>query len=128
MQPLIALVKPNTCPVAPSEANVGLVGEPMVNVHAAPAWLTVYVVLAIVSVPMRGVADVFDCAANRTSAVPPDPEAMIDSHGALLALDHAHTDGAVTRTDPDPPADGADPVSDPSSNVHVVPACEMLIV
>ena len=83
---------------------------------------------AIVSVPFRGAAEGFDCAAKRTSAVPPDPDAMIESHGALLDEDHWHTDGAVTRTDPDPPAAGADPVSDPSSNVHAVPDWVMLMV
>jgi hypothetical protein len=35
-------VNPTDWPPAPPDANVGLVGEPvMVNEHAAPAWLTV---------------------------------------------------------------------------------------
>jgi len=125
----MVLLKPNDCPLAPADANVGLVEDPvMLNAHAAPAWFTVYDVFAIVSVPLRGVADWFASAAKRASPVPPDPDEMIESHGALLDEDHWHTDGAVTRTDPDPPAAGADPVSDPSSNVHAVPDWVMLMV
>src|SRR4051812_48081662 len=52
---------------------------------------------------------------------------MIDSQGASLEADQPQTDGAVTRTDPDPPTAGADPVSDPSSNAQAVPDCDTLI-
>ena len=53
---------------------------------------------------------------------------MIVNHAALLTDDHAQAGAAVTRTDPDPPEAGADPVAEPSSNAHVVPACEILTV
>jgi hypothetical protein len=82
----------------------------------------------MVSDPLRGMADVLACAVNRTSEEPAVPDAVIASHGAPLVADHGHAPGAVTRTEPDPPTAGAEPVSDPSSNVHVVPACETLIV
>jgi hypothetical protein len=85
-------------------------------------------VFAIVSVPFREADDAFASAANRTSDVPPEPDATIESHGALLAADHAQTDGAVTRTVPAPPTAGADPVSDPSSKVQVVPDSATLMV
>ncbi len=52
---------------------------------------------------------------------------MIESHDALLDADHEHTDGAVTLTDPEPPAAGAEPVPDPSSKVQAVPDCERLM-
>jgi hypothetical protein len=53
---------------------------------------------------------------------------VIDSHGTIVDAAHGHTEGAVTRTEPAPPAAGAEPLSDPSSSVHVVPDCETLIV
>src|SRR3954469_18095355 len=82
----------------------------------------------MVSVPVRPLADAFACAANCTSEVPAEPDATIDSHGAPLVAVHPQSGGAVTRTLPAPPAAGADPLSDPSSNVQGVPDWAMLIV
>src|SRR5438034_489245 len=87
--------------------HAGAVVEPViVNAQVAAAWLTVYVVFAIVSVPLRGVGDVLAAAVKRTSDEPPDPDAVIDSHVSLGAAVHTQTAGAVTRTEPAPPAAG----------------------
>jgi hypothetical protein len=75
-------------------------------------------------VPDRGVADGFGAAVNCTPEVPAEPEDVIVSHEALLDELHPQADGAITRTDAEPPAAGADPDDDSSAKVQVVPACD----
>jgi hypothetical protein len=94
--------------------TVTIVGPPLdvtacdagaiVSVQATPAWLTVKVLPAIVSVPVRGFAVVL--AAVVKDAVPlPDPvaPAVTVIHAALLTVVQLHPVGAVTFTLLDPP-------------------------
>ena len=87
-----------TATLSPAAGEVRLVGA-IVNVHGAPAWLTVYVWPAMVSVPVRGVVAVF--AAIEKPTVPlPDPAApeVIVSQAALLAAVQAQPAAALTPT------------------------------
>ena len=78
----------------------------MVMSHEVPVWVTVNVLPAIVSVPVRDDVDVFAAALKLTEPLPePDAPAVIVNHAALLTAVHAQPDGAVTATVPLPPFD-----------------------
>ena len=83
--------------VAPTLAEL----DPMVGVHAAPACVTVNVVPAMVSVPVREVPAVFAATEYVVDPVPlPVDPAVIVSHAALLVDVHAQPVAAVTATVP----------------------------
>ena len=68
----------------------------------------------MVSVPLRGLDEMFAVAVNVTSEVP-DAPALTVSHGAdpSCAVLQLQTDGADTRTAPVPPPSGTLAVEDP---------------
>jgi hypothetical protein len=91
-------------PVPPALANVCVEGTAAYE-QAAPAWVTVNVAPAIVSVPVRLVVKVFAATAN--PALPgPDADAPLVTviHDALLVALQAHPEPAVTMLLPEPPA------------------------
>ena len=68
--------------------------------------MTVNVLPAIVSVPVRDDVEVLAAALKLTDPSPePDAPAVIVNHAALLTAVHAQPDGAVTATVPLPPFD-----------------------
>ena len=70
-----------------------------------PAWVTVNVLPAIVSVPVRPVVDVFAADVKLTVPLPvPAAPAVTVIHAALLTAVHAHPVPAVTVVLPAPPA------------------------
>ena len=103
--------------------NDPLVGEAL-KVHAAAACVTVNVVPAIVSVPVRFVVAV--CAATLKPTPPlPLPVAPLVTviQLALLAADQAQPDPAVTALLPVPPLAGNDPLVGEALKVHAAAAC-----
>lgn len=91
-------------PVPPWLLNVWLVGDVEYE-QAAPACVTLNVVPAIVSVPLRLVVDVF--AATEKPALPaPEPVAPLVTviQVALLVVLHVQPEAAVTEVPPEPPA------------------------
>jgi len=92
-------------PEPPSEVNQRDVGT-IENEHAlAGVCVTVNVLPAMVSVPLRAVAPV--CAATVNATLPaPDPAAPAVTviHAALLVAVHVHPEAAVTVLLPDPPS------------------------
>jgi hypothetical protein len=90
-------------PLPPAATTLAEVGE-IAGEHAAPAWDTVKVKPAIVSVPLR--LDVVAFAAMVNATVPePDPDApdVIVIHDALLVAVHAHPAASVRVLLPVPP-------------------------
>ena len=103
-----AVVVTLTVPEPPAAANDWLAGERL-KVQAAPAWVTVNVLPATVSVPVRGVVAVVAAAVKLTDPLPvPLAPALIVSHATLLVADHPHPAPAVTPTVPLPPAAATD--------------------
>ena len=73
--------------------------------HAAPACVTVKVCPASVKVAVRMDDVVFAAALNATGPAPlPLAPDVTVSHAALLVAVQAHPVGAVTVTEPEPPA------------------------
>jgi hypothetical protein len=96
---LLSVLTP-TVPVPALAVSERLVAA-RVNVHGAPAWVTVTVCPAIVSVPVRGLLDGFAVAENATVPLPvPVPPLVTVSQVALLLAVHAHEVPAVMVTDP----------------------------
>src|SRR5262249_16606168 len=93
-------------PVPPAAGTDLLVGEmDVTHVEVGPACSTVSGIPAIVSVAVRGPEPfLLDVTPNPTVALPlpPVPKRLI--HGALLLTVHPHPSGAVTLTEPVPPA------------------------
>ena len=105
-QPVVVVTA--TVPVPPVAATAWVDGE-MLNEQLAPDCVTVKVLPAIVSVPVRDVVAVVAATAKLTVPFPePEAPAVIDSHDALLAALHAHPDPAVTATVPVPPGEAKD--------------------
>jgi hypothetical protein len=73
-------------------------------VHDTPAWVTVTVWPATVTVALRDEAAVFAVAVTLTALLP-DPLAPLVTvnHAAVLVAVHVHPVGAVTFTEPLPP-------------------------
>jgi hypothetical protein len=111
-----------TVPLPPPDATLCDVGE-IVSVHAMPAWVTVKVLPAIVSVPLRDETDPFAVAVNETDPLPdPEDPAVTVTQAALLTAVHAHPAGAVTLTVPLPPPDATLWDVGEIVSVHVMPA------
>jgi hypothetical protein len=99
------------------------VGE-IVSVQVMPACVTVKVLPAIVSVPLRDETDPFAVALNETEPLPdPEDPAVTVNQPALLTAVHAHPAGAVTLTVPLPPPDGTLCDVGEIVSVQVMPAC-----
>jgi hypothetical protein len=108
-------------PLAPDEGGDNDAGL-TVNEQVAAGWFTVNGFPAIVSV--ADLAVVFGLAAAVKAADPlpvPLPVVIVTQLAPLDAL-HEHPDGAVTPTDPDPPAAETDWLVDEMLNVQDVPA------
>jgi hypothetical protein len=107
-----------TLPVPPFAPTAWVDGE-MLNEQLAPDCVTVKVLPAIVSVPLRD--DVVVAAATAKLTVPspdPEPPPVTESHDALLAALHAHPEPAVTATLPLPPAAAKDCEVVPIDGAH----------
>jgi hypothetical protein len=90
----------------PAASTLWAVGA-MVKLHA-PAWVIVTVWPAIVSVPVRAVADVFAATVYATVPFPvPLPPLVTVIHDALLAPVHPQPVVVVTTLVKDPPDAGA---------------------
>ena len=97
-------------PVPPLAVNDPLVGEAL-KVHAAAACVTVNVVPAIVSVPVRFVVTVFAATLKPTLPLPlPFAPLVTVIQLALLAADQAQPGPAETVLDPVPPLAVNDPL------------------
>jgi hypothetical protein len=121
LQPLAAVTL--TEPVVPAATALVDVGE-IEGEQDAAAWLTVKVLLATVTVPVRG--DAFGFAATEYATGPfplPDAPGATVIQAALLVAVHVHPAAAVTLTLPEPPDPGT--LVDPGEIVgaHEVPAC-----
>src|SRR5439155_1610012 len=94
-----------------------------VEVHGTPACVTVKVLPATVSVPVRDVPAVFAAMLNVTLPlpVPAAPVATV-IHASLLTAVHAHPVGAVTVVLPVPPPATTDWLVGEIVSVHVTPA------
>jgi len=100
------------------------------NEHGAPAWLTVNVCPAMVTVPVRDPVPVFAATLYDTVPLPlPLAPAVIVIHAALLVDVHAHPAPAVTVTVPLTAADEVS-VEDEGRivNEHGMPGCVMVNV
>ena len=85
----------------------------------AAAWSTVTVWPAIVSVPERGDVSAFSAIENNTVALPVPLAALVSvSQDAFATAVHAHEDGVVMSTLPEPAAARADTFVDDSENEH----------
>ena len=108
---------------SPATANAFDPGE-IVSVQAAPTWLALKVLPAMVTVPVRGVLPGFAEALSVTVPLP-EPEAppVTVIHPELLTADQLQPVGAVTAMLVDSPAtaNAADPGEIVS--VQVMPAC-----
>jgi hypothetical protein len=92
--------------------------------HGMPAWVTVNVLPAIVTVPVRGDTDVFAAELKLTEPLPaPDAPAVTVSQLSLLTAVHAQPAGAVTATVPVPPLDTTLCEVGEIVSVQVIPAC-----
>src|SRR5215471_20710086 len=91
-----------TVPLVAADVGDALVAS-SVNVHGAPACVTVNVCPAIVSVPVRGVGVRFAATAYPTVPlpVPLDPAVTVNHVGAVLVAVHVQLpNAAVTPTVP----------------------------
>ena len=87
--------------------------------HAAPACVTVNVMPATLSVPVRDAVDVFAVAEKFTVPLPlPDAPAVTVSHEAPLAAVHAHPVAAFTPTEPDDAAAASEADAADSVGAH----------
>jgi hypothetical protein len=92
-------------PDPPSAVNHRLVGTIEKEQALGAFCVTVKVLPAIVSVPVRGAVPVFAATVNATLPEPdPVAPAMIPIQAALLLAVHAQPDPAVTTLLPDPPS------------------------
>ena len=98
-------------PLPPAGVNDWLVGE-MLYEQLAPPWVTLYVLPAIVSVPLRLLEDAFASTLNPTFPLPePVPPAVTVIHAALLVADQAQPPPAVTALLPVPPLPAKEPLA-----------------
>ena len=92
-----------------------------IEMSHVPAWLTVTVLPAIVSVPVRGAVAVLAATWNVTPASPvlfgPAPDVIV-IHETLLTEVHTHAVGIWTETMPVPPAASSDSVVGVAIAVH----------
>ena len=111
----VTVMVPLTRPFEPTTTDSGVT----VNVQAAPACVTVKVLPAIVSVPVRLVVALF-AATLKVTVPPPDPDApaVIASHEALLAAVHAHVVPTLTVVLPVPAAAVKDWLEEESDGAH----------
>ena len=73
--------------------------------HETPAWVTVTIWPATVSVAVLPLAAVLAAALNAAAPAPfPTAPDVTVNQAALLVAVHAHPVGAVTVTEPEPPA------------------------
>jgi hypothetical protein len=90
-------------PVPPADATLCDVGE-IVSLQVVPAWVTVNVLPAIVSVPVREDVDALEAAENVTVPLPvPLLPAVIVNHATLLTAVHVQAVPAITAVLPAPP-------------------------
>src|SRR5439155_1214563 len=95
-----------------------------VEVHGTPACVTVKVLPATVSVPVRDVPAVFAATLNVTLPLPePDAPVVTVIHASLLTAVHAHPVGAVTVVLPVPPPATTDWLAGEIVSVQVMPTC-----
>ena len=103
----------------PSVALGNVSGDNTIVGHAAPAWLTVNVSPAIVTVPLRGDVDGFAATLKLTDPLPlplaPDSTVM---NGLFETAVQAQPAVAVTVTTPDAPAAAIDAEVGAIENVH----------
>jgi hypothetical protein len=104
----------------PAAGDVTVSGA-TVNVHP-PAWVTVNVWPAIVSVPVRCPPGFAAAAYVTLPGVLPLAGLVIDNQSALAVADHAHPPGAFTVIVPPPPAAGTVSLVGASVNEHP-PSC-----
>jgi hypothetical protein len=124
LAPLVAVhahpvvVVTSTLPVPPAAATACVEAERL-NVQLAPVCVTVNVLPAMVSVPVRDVVAVVAATANVTVpfAEPEAPPVTV-SHDALLVALHAHPAPAATPTVPLPPDDVKDCEVVPMTGAH----------
>ena len=87
-------------PVPPA-AVTDSAAEEIEYVHPTPAWVTVKVCPATVSVPLRGVELAFPVALKPTDPLPLPVEPLVTaSHAVLLTAAHVQPVGAVTIVEP----------------------------
>ena len=119
LPPVVTVTEP-VAASAPAETPFGA----MVMSHV-PAWATVTVRPATVSVPLRGDVDVFAATRNATAPLPlvlgPAPDVIV-IQDALLEADQTHPEGIVTDTTRDPPVASKDSAVDDTVAVHAAPA------
>ena len=107
-------------PPAATDCETGAI----VTMHVTPTCVTVKVLPAIVSVPVRDVAVVFAAALNVTDPLPdPDVPAVTVSHASLLVAVHAQPPGAVMATVPLPPPDATPCDVGAIVSLQLIPAC-----
>jgi hypothetical protein len=121
-QPTRALTA--TVPVPPLDATLRDEGE-IVSVQATPACVTVKLLPAIVSVPVRDEVLVFAAVPKLTLPLPePDaPAVTVSQPGLLLTAVQAQPAGAVTAMVPVPPLDTTLCEVGEIVSVQVIPAC-----
>ena len=127
LQPLAAVTV--TAPLEAPPRRSADVGE-IVALHGAPACITVKVLPAIVSVPVRGVVAVFAATSKVTEPLPfPVAPVARVIHPALLVAVHAQPVAAVTETEvPVVAAAAMFAVPDEIVGAHGAPACVTLNV
>ena len=115
-QPLVEVTAPDPVPaLAASDADVGVTPK----VQGAPACVTAMIWPPTVSVPLRGVEDVFAVAAAVTLPVPlPLAPLLIVSQGTLEAAVQAQPVPAVTVALRLPPAAATDRLAGATAKVH----------
>ena len=123
LQPVPAVIP--TVPAPPDELKFEVVGE-IVNVHGAPAWVTVKVCPPIVIVPVRDVVPVLAATLYATVPLPlPVAPLVIVIHDALLVAVQLQLAPLVTPTVPVVAADDVrfDAVGEIANVQGVAPAC-----
>ena len=100
----------------------------IVNVHGAPACVTLNVWPAIVTDPVRCAVPVFAATVTLTVPLPVPPEPTVTSHAALLVAVHAQVLPVVTATATLSPPAGEVRLVGAIVNVHGAPACVTLNV
>ena len=109
-----------TATLSPAAGEVRLVGA-IVNVHGAPACVTLKVWPAIVTDPVRCAVPVFAATVTLTLPLPVLPDPTVN-HAALLVVLHAQVLPVVTATATLSPAAGEVRLVGAIVNVHGVPA------
>ena len=121
LQPAAAVTV--TTPVPALDVALAEAGE-IVGVHGAPACVTVKVLPAIVTVPVRDVVPVFAATSYVTDPLPlPVAPALIVIQAALLVAVHAHPLPAVTVTVPLTVVEATLADAGAIVGVHGAPAC-----